>query len=271
MRSYLDLKNKKIGWLEVIELTQQKDGTTRLWKCKCKCGNIVYKKSSKLKDAEKNSYNLSCGCSKKQEDLIGKIYNDFKVIKFIKNLPKTNRLWECECMKCNNKLELSTFQLKKNENICKKELKEYKNLTHNLHNCFLRIKNRCYNPNSKQYKYYGQKGIKICNEWLEDSNKFVDWAIKNGYKSETTKKGYNKITIDRIDTTKDYCPENCRCVDVFVQANNKTTNIFYEYMGKKQTLAQWCRELELNYKYIHFLIKTKNKTFEQAINYKKRG
>lgn len=221
MREYLDLKGQKIGWLEVLELTDKKDGTTKLWKCKCKCGNIIYKKASKLSEAKKDGYNLSCGCSKNKENLIGKVYNDFKVLDYIKDLPRGNRLWKCKCLKCGDELEISTFGLKENLNVCKKELKEKKKIEHHLHNCFLRIKNRCYNPNCKTYKYYGGKGIKICDEWLKDSNKFVSWSLQNGFKLEKNNKNYNSITIDRIDNDKDYCPENCRWVTMLDQANNK--------------------------------------------------
>ena len=270
MREYLNLKGQKIGWLTVLELTDKRKGTTRLWKCLCNCGNIVYKPANKLNEAKKDGYKLSCGCSKKREDLTGRIYNDYEVLGFIKDLPRQNRLWKCKCLKCGEELEVSTLGLKNNKNLCEKELLEKAKIEHNLHNCFLRIKNRCYNPNCKAYKYYGGKGIKVCEEWLKDSNKFVKWALENGFKLEKTAKGYNIMTIDRIDNDKDYCPENCRWVTMLEQSNNKKINVFFEYNNERKTLAQWCRELNLSYKYVHRLIKSKNKTFEQAIKYKKR-
>ena len=270
MKKYLNLEGQEIGWLKVLKLTDKKQGTTKLWECVCKCGNIVYKTGGKLNSAKKDNFNLSCGCSKNKENLIGKIYNDFKVVEYIKDLPNWNRLWKCQCLKCGNELEISTFSLKKNLNTCKKELKEKNEIQHYLHTCFLRIKNRCYNKNCENYKYYGEKGIKICKEWLDNSDNFVKWSLKNGFKLQKNEKGYNIMTIDRINNDKDYCPENCRWVTALEQANNKKINIFFEYKGEKKTLAQWCRELNLRYKYVHFLIKTKNKTFEEAINYKKR-
>lgn len=63
---------------------------------------------------------------------------------------------------------------------------------------------RCYNIESKDYKYYGARGITICQEWLEAPWEFEKWALNHGYK-----KG---LTIDRIDGSKGYEPLNCQWV-----------------------------------------------------------
>lgn len=63
---------------------------------------------------------------------------------------------------------------------------------------------RCYNIESKDYKYYGARGITICQEWLEAPWEFEKWALTHGYK-----KG---LTIDRIDGSKGYEPLNCQWV-----------------------------------------------------------
>lgn len=59
---------------------------------------------------------------------------------------------------------------------------------------------RCYNPKSIAFKSYGAKGIKVCEEW-HDRDNFRKWCNENGYT-----KG---LRLNRIDSTKDYCPENC--------------------------------------------------------------
>ncbi len=63
------------------------------------------------------------------------------------------------------------------------------------------MKYRCSNIKSPSYKYYGGKGIKVCEKWLE-YKKFEHWAISNGYK--------NEMTIDRIHPSRGYSPENCQ-------------------------------------------------------------
>jgi hypothetical protein len=62
------------------------------------------------------------------------------------------------------------------------------------------MKYRCFRKENKDYKYYGGKGITICDDWLTFEN-FVAWAMRNGYD--------DSLTIDRLDSSKDYCPENC--------------------------------------------------------------
>lgn len=89
------------------------------------------------------------------------------------------------------------------------------------------LKKRCYNPKSTHYKYYGGRGIKECDEWLNDFKAFYDWAYANGYKEEPLPSGKrNKWSIDRIDVDGDYCPENCRYADPETQTKN--TRIYKE-------------------------------------------
>lgn len=111
-----------------------------------------------------------------------------------------------------------------------------------LSNIYRGIKTRCYNPKRKDYKNYGGRGIIICDEWLISDHKthkgweaFKEWSLKNGYTDE--------MTIDRIDNNKGYSPDNCRWVNIKIQANNKRNNRVIKYKGKTQTLSQWAEEI----------------------------
>lgn len=95
------------------------------------------------------------------------------------------------------------------------------------------MKSRCYNENFPRYKYYGGRGITICDEWKNSPEMFMFWAIENGYRDD--------LTIDRIDNNKGYSPENCRWVDFFIQNNNSTNNRYIEYDGKRMSLSDWAR------------------------------
>lgn len=92
------------------------------------------------------------------------------------------------------------------------------------------IRQRCKNPNNKQYKHYGGRGIKVCEEW-NDYAVFRKWAISNGYA--------DNLTIDRMNNDGDYEPTNCRWVDIKTQCNNRRTNRYITCRGKTHTLAEW--------------------------------
>lgn len=75
------------------------------------------------------------------------------------------------------------------------------------------MRQRCNNPNDKDYSDYGARGIKVCNEWEQNSMAFIDWALRNGY--------VDNLTIDRVDVNGGYCPLNCRWATHTEQARNK--------------------------------------------------
>ena len=108
-----------------------------------------------------------------------------------------------------------------------------------LHAVWNTMKQRCNNPNNTKYKNYGGRGIKVCDEW-KDFIPFYNWAINNGYDEQAE---FGECTIDRIDVNGDYCPENCRWVNIDVQMQNMTINRILEYKGEKHTLSEWGRIL----------------------------
>lgn len=102
---------------------------------------------------------------------------------------------------------------------------------------FSGMKSRCYNPNEKDYKYYGKKGVRICEEWLKNPAAFEEWAFSNGYK--------DNLTIDRIDANKDYCPENCRWISLMDNAKYKTSTKMLLVDGESHTGREWAKILKL--------------------------
>jgi hypothetical protein len=114
------------------------------------------------------------------------------------------------------------------------------------------MKKRCYYTKCNRYNYYGGRGIKLCDEWNDRTIirisgigytkgflAFKKWALENGYQ--------DNLSIDRIDVNGNYEPSNCRWVTKRVQANNCRNNKYITYKGKTQSMADWCRELGLDY------------------------
>lgn len=107
-----------------------------------------------------------------------------------------------------------------------------------LYKIWDKMKQRCYNYKDSNYPNYGERGIKVYNDWYVDFMTFHDWAINNGYKSN--------LTIDRIDVNGNYTPDNCRWVDMITQNNNKRNTVYLTCNGKTQSVAQWSRELGIS-------------------------
>ena len=75
---------------------------------------------------------------------------------------------------------------------------------------------RCYRPTDRRYALYGQKGIKVCDEW-RDYGKFKKWAYSHGYE--------DGLSLERIDCSKGYSPRNCEWVPKRMQQLNKSNSI----------------------------------------------
>lgn len=97
---------------------------------------------------------------------------------------------------------------------------------------------RCTNPNSTYFPRYGGRGITVCHEWRTWNN-FKEWALSHGYR--------NDLTIDRIDNDKGYSPDNCRWVTPSQNCCNRSTTHFVTAFGKRQSLMEWSRELNISY------------------------
>lgn len=97
------------------------------------------------------------------------------------------------------------------------------------------MKSRCFNKKNKAYYRYGGKGITVCDEWL-DFEVFRAWSLKNGYDPNAPR---GMCTIDRIDNSKGYYPENCRWASSKTQMSNVSYNRIIEKDGETHTIAEW--------------------------------
>jgi len=119
------------------------------------------------------------------------------------------------------------------------------------------MKQRCTNSNRNDFSRYGGKGIKVCDEWKKRFEAFRDWALSHGYQDD--------LTLDRIDSSGNYEPDNCRWVDYKTQNNNSSHNKYVTYKGKTQTLAEWAEELGMNYFTLQSRITKRHWDIERAL------
>ncbi len=123
---------------------------------------------------------------------------------------------------------------------------------------------RCNRKGNKSYKYYGGRGIKICDEWKQNFITFRNWALANGYQ--------DNLQIDRIDNDGDYCPKNCRWVTRLQNQYNRGPNINssskYKGVSWNKEKKKWSATIRYNKKSIHIAYFTEEKMAAIAYNKK---
>lgn len=195
-------------------------------------------------------------------DITGKRFNDLVVIRRAENANGGVAVWECQC-DCGNTTFVRGSNLKNGAvKSCGCRLKKIHNGTHKMSKTkiyreWAAIKARCYTTTTRTYRDYGGRGIKMCEEWKNSFEAFMSWAYANGYS--------DKLTIERIDYNGDYSPENCKWIPFNKQQGNRRICYSIEYNGKIKNLADWCRDLDLNYNLVHNRIYKLGWSFEKAI------
>lgn len=93
------------------------------------------------------------------------------------------------------------------------------------------MKGRCNNENMPDYKYYGGRGINVCNEW---NDSFESFYGDIGDPPEG-------MTLDRIDNDKGYYKENCRWATRAEQARNNRQNKEITFNGVTKNIDEWAK------------------------------
>ena len=200
----------------------------------------------------------------KFQDLTGRKFGRLTVLKTYRE----NNLTYCDCKCiCGNISKIRASNLKSNHTkscgCLHQEMRVKSNITHGKSNTRLwriyhGIKARCINKNSTKYYYYGARGIKVCDEWINNFENFYNWAINNGYKDD--------LTIDRIDVNGNYEPNNCRWIDLKQQTRNKRTTHYLTYKNKTHCITEWEEILKFPKNLIHQRITKYHWDIEKALN-----
>jgi hypothetical protein len=88
------------------------------------------------------------------------------------------------------------------------------------------MKYRCLNPRSSQYERYGERGIAICERWVESFEAFLaDMGLRPG----------PEFSLDRIDNDGPYSPENCRWANPSQQMRNQRRTVVVTFQGERMS------------------------------------
>lgn len=160
----------------------------------------------------------------KIKDLTGQRFERLVILSFAGKNKYNRSLWLCRCdcgkekIISSNCLQQGTIKscgcLNHENHVNRPNRTTHGESSTRLYRIWKAMISRCYNPNNESYKkWYGSKGVTVCNEWRYNYWIFRNWSILHGYKDD--------LTIDRINPFGNYEPSNCRWVTLAVQANNK--------------------------------------------------
>lgn len=98
---------------------------------------------------------------------------------------------------------------------------------------------RCENPKDKNYKRYGGRGVRVCEEWRNDVRKFIDWSVSNGFSME--------LELDK-DIKGDgllYGPDTCTWATRVDNRNNTRRSEKYLFEGELLTVSQISKKTKI--------------------------
>lgn len=172
-------------------------------------------------------------------------FERLKVIERAANDKYGNSMWVCKCecgatktvrgshLTCGNTKSCGCLD---REVVAKNAIKHGMRYTR-IYNIWRKMKERCSNPNATNYRYYGAKGIRVCEEWME-FEAFYEWAKTSGYRDD--------LTIDRINVFDNYKPGNCRWATIREQNNNTTRNHTITIGREARTIQGWADVMGIN-------------------------
>ena len=170
-------------------------------------------------------------------DITGQRFGRLTAIKRVKSKSSQAR-WFCKC-DCGNAKETDGYLLRKGITKSCGCLRNIDKIKHGLRNApeykiWAGIKDRCLNSKTPIFRYYGGRGITVCDAWKESFEAFY---------ADMGPRPSDNHSIDRIDNDGPYSPENCRWSGASEQANNKRNNVFINTNGFTLTISQWAKKL----------------------------
>ena len=175
------------------------------------------------------------------DSLVNCKFNMLTILSYKKKGKNNNNYFVCKC-DCGNITEIrANHLLNDNQYSCGCIRKKYQDsiIGTAIYNTWNRMLHRCYDTKNHKFKRYGQRGIKVCDEWKNNYNNFYNWAINNGFQIG--------LSIDRINNDGNYEPSNCQWATRKQQMNNTSRNRLLTFNNETHTLSEWSELLNIKY------------------------
>lgn len=232
----VDLVGQRYGMLKVISRAENKEQPNAQWNCVCDCGTACVVNSACLR----RKSTKSCGCLRRSQ-LKGKVFGMLTVLGPFEVRARGQTYWLCRCACGGDNWVRSghlTAGVTQSCGCTGPELIRLRATVHGqsntpTHRTWMSMKARCYNKNTDSYKYYGARGITVCDRWNESFEAFA----------EDMGERPRGMTIERIDVNGNYEPSNCKWATSVEQARNKTNTRLLTLDGKSRTAIEWAEVL----------------------------
>lgn len=182
-------------------------------------------------------------------DLTDKVFGRLTVLERDRSAKYTVAMWRCKCQ-CGELTTVASNKLRTGKTrscgCLALEINKTRLTTHGkrhtrVYRVWMGMIQRCVNSKEISYKRYGARGITVCDRWMKFEAFFADMG----------EPPTNEHSLDRIDGSKGYCPDNCRWTDCKTQARNMKTNRLLTFDGRTQCVAEWAEELGIKPKTLY--------------------
>lgn len=252
----------RFGRLVVLRWSEQRYRSEKMVDCRCDCGKEKTYRTCVLLTGN----TTSCGCFRleqirarskgvrlekpktasappeREHVIVGGRYGRFVVLsEFHKITSRRNRLW-CHCLcDCGTAFDVRSACVVGGQESCGcivAELSSARARKHGMaetstYRAWLALRGRCNNPNTHGYKWYGGKGIRVCERWESSFAAFL---------SDMGERPSRRHSVDRLDGNKGYEPSNCRWATELEQGRNRSNVIRVEWMGRTVALSELAAE-----------------------------
>ena len=217
-----------------------------MYMCKCDCGGERYVRGYMLRNGQVTS------CTKcKYDYLIGQRFERLKVVSRTWRRGRTYFNCVCDCGKstCVDMYSLTSGRIKScgcyNRELCLSSSTTHGMSKTRFYAIWNGMRQRCENSSIPMYRFYGARGVKVCDRWKKFENFRED--MYESYQKHVEEFGENDTSLDRINSFGNYESSNCRWATDLEQQNNRRNNHIISINGENMTVAEASRKFNIKY------------------------